>query len=117
MPNNEKKHVRIWTAVKDAQAGIMVTEKKALVIADRNNYFAATPNGSVITGKSIVFNTMSENVRDGGMWTRYNDLVQMIPTTLVTPMPAHIPFPPLGFAMGILDDLPFFLAMAAGVIV
>lgn len=115
--SQQKKHVKVWTAVKNAQAGMMVTENKAYVIANRSNYFAATPNGTVITGQSIVFNTMSENIREGGLFTKMNDIVQMIPTTLVTPMPAHIPFPPLGFANAIIEDMPFFLAMAGGAVI
>ena len=109
----EKKKVKIWTAVKDAQAGVMVTEKEALLVADRNNYVAATPNGVVLAGKSIVRNVTSENIRQGGIFVKMNDLTQMVPTTLVTPMPGHIPFPPLGFVMDIVKDMPFFIAMAA----
>jgi len=40
-----------------------------------------------------------------------NDFVQLIPQTVVTPIPNQIPFPPLGFATSIARDLPFFLAM------
>ena len=108
----QKKNVKIWTATSDAQAGIMVEETKAYLIADRSNYVVATKNGPILSGRGITFNTTSENISEGGMFVKMNDLVQMIPSTLVTPMPAHIPFPPLGFALGILKDLPFFLAMA-----
>ena len=113
MAQNKEK-VKIWTAVRDAQAGFMVTEKKAAMIADRNNYMSVSKNGSLISGKSITLNTTSENIRNGGIFVKMNDITQMIPTTLVTPMPGQIPFPPLGMLMGILKDMPFFLAMAGG---
>lgn len=110
----QKKNIKIWTATPDSQAGVMVTENKAFLIADRNNYVVATPNGTIISGKSVVLNTTSENIRGGGIFVKMNDFVQMIPQTLVTPMPNQIPFPPLGFAMGIVDDLAFFMAMVGG---
>lgn len=108
---SQKKYVKIWTAKPKASAGFMVTEKKALMIADRNNYVAATPNGTVITGKSIVLNTSSENIRAGGMFVKMNDFTKMIPTTLTTPMPDQIPFPPLGLISGIVDDMSFMMAL------
>jgi hypothetical protein len=43
-----------------------------------------------------------------------NDIVKMIPTTLVTPMPGQIPFPPLALITGIMKDMPFFIAMLNG---
>lgn len=107
----QKKNIKIWTATSKSSAGFMVTEKKALMIADRQNYVAATPNGTVITGKSIVLNTSSENIRNGGLFVKMNDFTQMIPTTLTTPMPGQIPFPPLGLISGIVKDMAFMMAL------
>lgn len=107
----QKNKVKIWTASENTAAGFMVTENKAYMIADRSNHFVASPNGAIITGKSIVFNTTSENIRAGGFFIKMNDIVQMIPTTLVTPMPSQVPFPPLGFVSAIVKDLAFVTAM------
>ena len=68
MPNNEKKHIRIWTAVKDAQAGMMITERKALVIADRNNYFE---EALITEARFIIVSTISAFV------TRRSRLLEM----------------------------------------
>ena len=111
MANKQKSTVKIWTATRDSQAGFMVMENKALMVADRNNFVATTKNGTIITGKSIVLNTASENIRNGGLFVKMNDLVQMVPTTLVTPMPGQVPFPPLAFVTTIMKDMGFMLAM------
>lgn len=107
----QKATAKIWTASKDSQAGFMVMEDKAVMAADRNNFVSTTKNGTVITGKSIVLNTVSENIRNGGLFIKMNDLVQMVPTTLVTPMPAQVPFPPLAFVTTILKDMGFMTAL------
>jgi len=111
----QKKNYKIWTATKDSQAGLMLTEKEAVLVANRSNFVAATPIGIALNGNSIAMNTTSENIKNGGIFNKMNDIVQLIPTTLVTPMPAQVPFPPLAFASEIVQMVPFFLAMVAGV--
>lgn len=108
---SQKKKVKIWTAARDSSAGFMITENKAFMVADRANHFVASPNGAIITGKSVVLNTTSENIRNGGLFVKMNDLTQMVPTTLVTPMPGQIPFPPLGFVTAMVKDLAFMIAL------
>lgn len=103
--------IKIWKAVDDAEAGLQVTQNSAILAGNRSNFVAATKNSVVITGQSISFGTVSENIRKGGFFIEMNDFIQMVPTTLVTPMPAQIPFPPLGLVVNIVKDLPFFLAM------
>jgi len=113
----QKKNVKIWTAVRDTKAGVMVTPKEAYMVANGTNYIGVSENGAIIAGNSISFHTLSENQRHAGMFVKMNDIVQMIPTTLVTPMPAQVPFPPLSFASEIVEDLPMFIAMGASSIV
>ena len=108
----QKKNVRIWTATRDAQAGMMVKEDSAYMVADRKNFIATTREGTIISANSVVFNLPSDAIREGGLFVRMNDMVRMIPTTLVTPMSQHIPFPPFGFAFAIAKDLEFFYAMS-----
>jgi len=111
MAQKQKANVKIWTATKDSQAGFMVAEEKAYMVANRNNFVATSKNGTIITGKSIVLNVTSENIRNGGLFVKMNDFVQMIPTTLVTPMPGQIPFPPLAFITTIMKDMGFMTAL------
>lgn len=102
--------IRVWRVHKDAPAGVMVAEKSALLVGSRRNFVAAGRSGVVISGDGISLNTSSENIRKGGLFIEMNDIVKMIPTTLVTPMPAQVPFPPLAMASAITKDMPFFQA-------
>ena len=105
------RRVRVWRVSKESKAGMEVTENAAIIAGDRNNFVAAHQSGVTLMGKSINFGCSSENQRHGGFFVRMNDFVQMVPTTLVTPMPAQIPWPPFGLASSIIKDLPLFLAM------
>jgi len=106
------KNIKIWKATRNSNAGFMVTERSAFMIGTRNNFIVAADTGVSIAGKSISFNTTSENIRAGGLFVQMNDFVRMVPQTLVTPMPTQIPFPPFGMVTSVMKDLPFFLAMA-----
>lgn len=111
---SEAKYIRIWKVSKRSTAGVMITERSASLIGNKNNFVAADETGVSIIGSSINFGVLSENQRHGGFFVKMNDFVQMIPTTLVTPVPNQIPFPPLGLINSVMKDMPFFMAMAAG---
>ena len=114
MPSTEgstNKNIKIWKATNNSSAGMMITERDVFMIADKYNFVHAHKAGVNLIGKSVNIGTMSENQRHGGLFVRMNDFVQLIPQTVVTPIPNQIPFPPLGFATSIARDLPFFLAM------
>jgi hypothetical protein len=107
-----EKNIKVWRATPNSPAGLQVEEKTAYLIGNRTNFVAVGATGVVLSGGSgISFNTTSENVRRGGLFIEMNDLVKMIPTTLVTPMPGQIPFPPLAMITNIMKDMPFFMRM------
>lgn len=106
-----RKNIKIWTATPDAKAGLMVTPEASFLVGNSKNFIAANNTGISLMGKSISFGVPSENQRHGGLFIKMSDITQMIPTTLATPMPAQIPWPPLGMVDKILRDLPFFMAM------
>lgn len=109
---DQEKNIKVWRATPQSPAGFQVEEKVAYVVGNRTNFIAVGQAGVVLSGGSgVSFNTTSENVRRGGLFIEMNDLVKMIPTTLVTPMPGQIPFPPLAIVTSILKDMPFFVAM------
>ena len=104
---------KIWKASDDSDAGMMVTNEGAFVVGNERNFMVAGKLGVNITGKSISFGTVSENMRVGGLFINMNDFVKMVPQTLTTPVPSQIPFPPIEFAMNVVADLPTFIAMTA----
>lgn len=96
------------------KAGVHVDENRAVLVGSEKNFVVASKDGVNITGKSISMSVTSEQIRYGGLFVTMNDFVRMIPQTIVTPIPSQIPWPPLGMITGIMKDLPFFIAMAAG---
>lgn len=111
MADNER--TKVWTATATSPAGFQVTERQVYMVGDKNNFVVADPGGIAMVGKSINFGVTSENIRYGAFFTSLNDFVQMIPTTLVTPMPNQMPSPPLALASGFIKDSPYFLGLLA----
>lgn len=105
-----KKDFKIWTAVPGGP-GVMATPEEAFLVGDQGNFVVASKTGVSIMGKSVTLGTTGENIRQGGLFVGMNDFVRMIPSTIVTPIPPQIPFPPLGMISTVLSDLPFFIAM------
>lgn len=108
------RNVKIWKATKHAPAGLMVDQKFSMLIGNQKNFVVAHNAGVTLMGNSITMGTASENIRKGGFFVEMNDFVKMVPTTLVTPMPQQVPFPPLAIVSSVMKDMPFFLAMIGG---
>ena len=107
------KDIRIWRVSKDSTAGVEIGPTHALMAANRNNFFVATEIGLGLAGNSVSFMLPSEKIRHGGFFIRQNDFLQMIPSTIVTPNPNQIPFPPFGLVSSIIKDMPAFLGLLA----
>lgn len=111
MANTNK--FKIWTADSKSAAGFMVTPKAAIMAGSPKNFIAADETGVAIVGRSISLATTGENIRQGGIFVGSPDLMAMIPSTSVTPLPNLIPFPPIAMVSSIIQGLPFFMAMLA----
>ena len=109
---SDKRKVKVWRASKTSQTAFTVEEGSAKMVGSRTNFIAADKEGVAISG-NISFVTISENIRRGGLFLELNDFVRMIPTTIVTPMPSQIPWPPLGMITSLAKDLPIFLSLLA----
>lgn len=109
MSETKKEH-RIWFAIDDGPA-VMVAPEGAFMIGSKHNMVGAHKNGLTFIGKSITMGATGEQIRQGGLFVNMNDFIRMIPSTIVTPIPPQIPFPPIGMVTSILGDLPFFIGM------
>jgi hypothetical protein len=103
--------IKVWKMTKNSPAGVMVTEDSAFLVGNKVNFVHASDIGVNISGRSISFQTGSENIRQGGLYINLPDPIKLIPQTLVTPAPTTIPFPPIAMVTNVVKDLPFFLAM------
>ena len=106
------KPIKIWKGSKDATAGAMITSDSAALVGNEQNFIATNGLGTTIAGPLNLM-TLSENIRVGGLFVQMNDFVRMIPSTIVTPIPPQIPFPPVAIFANVALTLPFLLALKA----
>jgi hypothetical protein len=109
-PDTSKLQYRIWRATPDSEAMVAVSDSAAYLIGNSDTFVCADNTGVAINSSSISFNTTSENIGHAGFFIEENDFFNMMPSTIITPVPQRLPFPPLGFVSVILQDLPVFLA-------
>lgn len=107
-----KANFKVWRATKASQAGMMVTPDSTFMIANQSNFLAVTQQGTIIAGP-VSFAITSEQIRYGGFFAGMPDFARMIPSTIVTPLPAQIPIPPVAFIASIGRSLPVLLALLA----
>jgi len=109
MATSEQK-VRVWRASRNATAGIQLSDETIEITANKRNSIAIGNSGIGVVSKSFTFGMTSENIRHAGLFVQTPDFAAMIPSTIVTPLPKRIPFPPLGFITTALKSLPVFIS-------
>ena len=77
----------------EAEAGVEVTDRNATLMADKDNFVSADQSGVYIVGPQSWLTT-PENIRVAGMWVQNTAYRQMIPSTVVTPIPNLVVNPP-----------------------
>jgi len=107
---DNKKDYQIWKVDRNSTAGIVITPSAVAIVGSQDNFVSVDATGTTIAGESIHKQTLGENERQAGIFTHINDFSQMIPTTLVTPAPQLVPYPPLAMLTTVLDSLPVFIA-------
>lgn len=101
---------RVWKASRTATAGIVINENSALMIGNENNLVAVDDAGVTIAGP-ISLVAEAHNIRRGGLFVGLNDFTDMIPSTIITPLPKQIPLPPIQGLVGVARDVAFFTAL------
>lgn len=102
--------VRIWKAVPEARAGIMVSPDTVTMAGTSSNFIVVDQHGTAIAGP-ISFMTTSENIRQGGLFVNMPDFVRMVPSSVVTPIPPQTPFPPVALIAGFALSAAFLAAL------
>jgi hypothetical protein len=92
-----------------SKASIYMEDESVSIIGNKDNFIVCDGRGITLRGPiSIVADGM--NIRTGGLFVGINDFMAMIPSTIVTPMPQKIPFPPVHYLKNIAKDTAFFIA-------
>ncbi len=101
--------VRAWKASRTAQAGVFLNQDRAVIAGDSKHFLVADSNGITIKGPMNIV-AMSNEVRSGGLFIGTGEFTEMIPSTVVTPIPAKLPVPPVSAIIVILGDVALFAA-------
>lgn len=93
-----------------SKASLYLQDNAASLIGDSRHFLTCDNRGVTIKGP-ISFVSDSMGRRTAGLFVGINDFLEMIPQTLVTPIPSKIPFPPLFAVVNIAKDLAYFMAL------
>lgn len=110
MADNKDQTVKVWKATKTSDAGFMTSDTSAIMVGSDDNVVVADANGITLAGPiSLVADAAS--IRRGGLFIGLNDFTDMIPSTIVTPIPKQIPMPPVAGVVGLTKDVAFFMSL------
>ena len=101
--------VRAWKVSRNADSGIFIDQERAIVAGDSKHFLVADRNGVTIKGPVNIV-AMSNEVRSGGLFLGLGEFVEMIPSTIVTPLPKKIPVLPITGIINVVADVAFFAA-------
>jgi len=100
---------RVFKSSKTAKAGLLLEEDAATLIGDQRHFLNADSRGVTIRGPMSLVCT-SESIRRAGLFIGMNDYIEQLPSTIVSPLPKNIPYPPAHMMVDIVKDLAFFMA-------
>lgn len=104
---NERSRV-IRTSAK-ATAGVFLQDNSATLFGSSRNFVVADGRGITIKGP-ISYISDSMGRRTAGLFVGINDFLEMIPQTILTPIPSKIPFPPVFEVVAIAGTVAYFAA-------
>ena len=93
-----------------AKSSLYVQDNSIALIGDSRHFVVCDDRGVTIKGP-VSFISDSMGRRTAGLFVGINDFFEMIPQTIVTPIPSKIPFPPLFAITGMASSVAFFTAL------
>jgi hypothetical protein len=101
---------KVFRTHPSSKASLLLKDNSVAMIGDSRHFIVCDDRGVTIKGPvSFVSDTMGR--RTAGLFVGINDFFEMIPQTLVTPIPSKIPFPPVFAVQSLTLDLAFFMAL------
>jgi hypothetical protein len=101
---------RVIRAALDSPAGILLEEESVSMVGSSDNFVKVGSRGTGIRGSECHIN-MGPMRRLGGFWVDQIEFLQMIPKTIITPIPTIMPMPPMMAMVNLAQDIAFFAAM------
>jgi len=100
---------RVFRTSKVAKAGLFVEEGAISIVGDKRHFVVADSRGITIRGP-ISMVTTSESIRKGGLFVGLNDYLEQLPSTIISPLPRNVPFPPVYMVANVVKDIALFMA-------
>jgi hypothetical protein len=97
------RNIRVWRVRLDSTAGIMLTPEKVAIISDSSTFLQLQPGVLNIKANRINILTQPENISKGLLFKENIGFMQLIPSTIPTPIPnvmINIPGAGLGDSLG-----------------
>lgn len=98
IPANRK----VIRAETDSPSAIVVDAERLILAGSREKFIAVDKTGIYLRGGVSIING-SQSIRYGGMWAGLPDIIHMLPSTIVTPLPTRIPSPPIEGVLNLKD--------------
>jgi hypothetical protein len=93
-----------------SKASVYLQDDSVSIIGDSRHFIVCDDKGVTIKGPvSFVSDAMGR--RQAGLFVGINDFLEMIPQTLITPIPSKIPFPPVFALVNLATDVAFFASL------
>ena len=106
------KTAKVWKALPEAPSGVQVTEEYSALVGNKEHFVLSDNRGNYLHGPTTII-ADAANRRVGGLWTEGNDFMAMLPSTITTPGPRQLPFPPMFIFSQLASDLAYFMAFLA----
>jgi hypothetical protein len=100
---------RVIRTSESSKSSLYIEDNSISMIGNSKNFIVCDERGITLKG-AISIIADSFNIRTGGLFVGLNDFVEMIPSTIVTPIPKKVPFPPIFAVKEIVKDVAFFTA-------
>jgi hypothetical protein len=111
MTTEQKSNVRVWRVTLDSEAGIMLTPRSLTLVGNENNFIHMDNNSISVSGSKINFATDPMNISKGILFTEQLGFLQMLPSSIVMPLPNLIIN--TGIGQGMISSLKGPLAVLA----
>ena len=100
---------RAWRASRDSKGGVFITREKTLLVGGPQSFVAADKNGITMRGPVSQVSMSNEN-KFAGLFGGLGEFMEMVPSTLATPLPQRIPVPPISGIINVVQDLALFIS-------
>ena len=87
MSTEQKNNVRVWRVKLDSEAGIQLTPRSLTLVGNENNFIHMDDKSISISGGRLNIATDPMNISKGILFTEQMGFLQMLPSSIVMPLP------------------------------